>query len=75
MSNTLNPYLAIILAATELAPYPPREKPGAGVLGVGITGGGGGDGVSTVKDGGGAMAAPAARFDISSASSSSGCCK
>lgn len=36
-------------------------------------GGGGGDAVSTVNDGGGAIATPAARFDISSASSSSGC--
>lgn len=67
---TLNPYLAIILAATELAPYPPRENVGA-IDAAGAIGGG--DGVSVVSDGGGAIAAPAALFDISSASSSSGC--
>lgn len=68
----MNPYLAIIFAATELAPYPPKEKPGLGVAWVGIATGGG-DGVSTISDGGGAIATPAARFVISSASSSSGC--
>ena len=62
----------MILAATELAPYPPMENPDGG--GVNVDGGrGGGEGVSVVSDGGGAMAAPAERFDISSASSSSGC--
>jgi hypothetical protein len=69
---TLKPYFAIILAAIELAPYPPIEKPGDGV-GVGSATGGGVDGVSTVNEGGGAIAAPAERFEISSASSSSGC--
>lgn len=63
----------MIFAATELAPYPPIENPDGG--GVCVDGGcGGGEGVSAVRDGGGAMAAPADRFDISSASSSSGCC-
>lgn len=70
---TLNPYLAIILAATELAPYPPIEKPTAGAGGGMLCGVGGGDGVSTVSEGGGAIAAPADLFEISSASSSSGC--
>lgn len=63
--------MAIIFAATELAPYPPIEKPGLGVAAG--TAGGGGDRDSIVRDGGGAIATPAARFDISSASSSSGC--
>lgn len=67
---TLKPYFAIILAATELAPYPPIENP---VFAGGVMIGGGGERDSTVSEGGGAMATPVALFEISSASSSSGC--
>lgn len=65
--------MAIIFAATELAPYPPSEKPGLLTGAGGGTTGGGGEGVSDVSDGGGAIATPAERFVISSVSSSSGC--
>lgn len=61
----------MILAAIELAPYPPIEKPAEGE-GIGAEGGGGEE-LSTMSEGGGAMATPAARLDISSVSSSSGC--
>lgn len=66
----MKPYFAIIFAATELAPYPPIENPW---LGIGEGAAGGGERDSIVSDGGGAIATPVARFDISSASSSSGC--
>lgn len=49
------------------------ENPADAAGGMGkFCGGGGGECVSTVSDGGGAIAAPADRLDISTASSSSG---
>ena len=66
---SLNPYLAIIFAATELPPIPPKDGFG-GPVGIGRIGPG-----SVSKDGGGAIAAPPVllwrAFSCSSSSSSS----